>query len=1064
MPGVNVTQTENESPIRVVITPSQSSFFAGEQFSVTITFTNTRTPEAGPSKPAEQAHSQTRTHKRGVHSISSAPLARPPTSPGTPRHAVNSPRKLGGFEDDALPGRKGLVGTAKMGYHDGQLPELLEQRRKKLLAKSLSISISSQELDEQFGEGIIAATPASAPFNKQTFKDTNQSPTSVNVPSPLSRTDTLPLSSDHPHARKQSILDGQFSLDILSPTTSIPPQPYTPTTSLSLSTISETSFSGNPSTHSLPTTTTTTPRTSSPLSPTYSQPAFHPNNSSNSNTVQAYPSFTASSAAPAAGATPRPHHNRRFSQQIQIGLGQPSNVARNQTQPRTAFSSTFPQANTEVVLYSYAQLVGTVHVIPEGAGGATPTHDQAFRMNRIRRALVRKRAVVGGGSMDISQSLHSGSSIASSISGGSQLPRHQPTQGPGYPRRRPGHGRSISFSASLMSLLSPAAGPTPTAMGERAITTSPDHLNGDAASASGLKPINGPGPGGGGLGLGILSSPTLGSGVLEESVDPELPLPTFEAQPSMLAVDLSLPPGESRSYTYTIKLPDVLPPTYKGRALIFSYELVVGTCRAGSSAPNPKQSSGTAGTNSISRVMKVPIRVYNHVTVGRPPRPYDILWPVLHDRLSGLGKGKEREIPEAQGKVVEETGAMVAKLKKTAHLPSPKSGGEGSLEELRQYTKRLIASLPPIVNGNGFDVSTPGIEGKTASSLSASLPTTDSDAMKNVGLRVSLDEAREQEEEEDRAMAGCREAVEILTRLPKKASYDVNKDGVKVAVLTFTKSAYRLGETVSGIVELNDRVGRARVLQLCAILEAHETLPTSVAPLISARNLKRAYAEHHASFTLNTLRTTFALDIPSDASPAFQVRVNDSDCVEPSSTSLPTSLGGLEWKVRLCLLVAIASESSDCGTEGVYFKNLERDGPRGEWGSSWRAPKSLAPLEKPRLGLDHLRKESEKARTKSWTQLFVDSVWTTIGGVAAGGYEREHHDGDESDAESGTGEERDYDGIKPNFAGGVGKGVDYAGGEEGWKEVRLETVECEVPIKVWPGNTAFRAVDVVFDV
>lgn len=46
------------------------------------------------------------------------------------------------------------------------------------------------------------------------------------------------------------------------------------------------------------------------------------------------------------------------------------------------------------------------------------------------------------------------------------------------------------------------------------------------------------------------------------------------------------------------------------------------------------------------------------------------------------------------------------------------------------------------------------------------------------------------------------------------ASYDVNKDGVKVAVLTFTKSAYRLGETVSGIVELNDRVGRARVLQV----------------------------------------------------------------------------------------------------------------------------------------------------------------------------------------------------------------------------------------------------------
>lgn len=42
----------------------------------------------------------------------------------------------------------------------------------------------------------------------------------------------------------------------------------------------------------------------------------------------------------------------------------------------------------------------------------------------------------------------------------------------------------------------------------------------------------------------------------------------------------------------------------------------------------------------------------------------------------------------------------------------------------------------------------------------------------------------------------------------------MNKDGVKVAVLTFTKSAYRLGETVLGVVELNERNSRARVLKV----------------------------------------------------------------------------------------------------------------------------------------------------------------------------------------------------------------------------------------------------------
>ena len=49
----------------------------------------------------------------------------------------------------------------------------------------------------------------------------------------------------------------------------------------------------------------------------------------------------------------------------------------------------------------------------------------------------------------------------------------------------------------------------------------------------------------------------------------------------------------------------------------------------------------------------------------------------------------------------------------------------------------------------------------------------------------------------------------------------MNKDGIKVAVLTFAKSAYRLGETISGIIELNERTSRARVLKvrssICAL-------------------------------------------------------------------------------------------------------------------------------------------------------------------------------------------------------------------------------------------------------
>ena len=53
--------------------------------------------------------------------------------------------------------------------------------------------------------------------------------------------------------------------------------------------------------------------------------------------------------------------------------------------------------------------------------------------------------------------------------------------------------------------------------------------------------------------------------------------------------------------TYNVNLPSWLPPTYAGRAVRFSYQLTVGACRA---LPG----------GSSSRVMKVPVRLYNHVS------------------------------------------------------------------------------------------------------------------------------------------------------------------------------------------------------------------------------------------------------------------------------------------------------------------------------------------------------------------------------------------------------------------------------------------------------------------
>jgi RAB6A-GEF complex partner protein 2 len=71
--------------------------------------------------------------------------------------------------------------------------------------------------------------------------------------------------------------------------------------------------------------------------------------------------------------------------------------------------------------------------------------------------------------------------------------------------------------------------------------------------------------------------------------------------------------------------------------------------------------------------------------------------------------------------------------------------------------------------------------------------------------------------------------------------------------------------------------------------------------------------------------------------------------------------------------------------------------------------------------------------------------------------------GDDGDDDGGVhdgGDEALTDEDDDPEGGEVGLGA----GEEEWREIAVETVECEVPVMVWPGNTAFRPEDVVFDV
>ncbi len=344
--------------------------------------------------------------------------------------------------------------------------------------------------------------------------DDPSAPTTPYTPSPLARTDTLPLSSNHPHARKQSVLDGDFSVDTQSTTSSFP---YTPTSStstfsLALDPIAEAALSPYPSTPAIGS-PTIEPVSFPPPTPTNTHPPV------NNNSVYAYPP-----------PPPRHAHHRP----APIGLGQPSTSARAQLphHPRTAFASTFPPSNTELILYSYAQLTGSVLITP--VPGALPSAEQARTLNALRSGLL-SRAVLGGGSMDITASLN-------------------PLSSPKPRQQLRAHSRSSSFSAG--AALHPVAKrtrgrrrePGTESRWERTLARGGRRARHTRCTRRRRPVRRGLQAGSGSPSVGG----SFGNAPVVAEISPEEPLPTFEVQPAMLAVDLALAPGESRSCMYML--------------------------------------------------------------------------------------------------------------------------------------------------------------------------------------------------------------------------------------------------------------------------------------------------------------------------------------------------------------------------------------------------------------------------------------------------------------------------------------------------------------------------------
>ncbi|KAL8904608.1 MAG: hypothetical protein Q9207_003163 [Kuettlingeria erythrocarpa] len=98
--------------------------------------------------------------------------------------------------------------------------------------------------------------------------------------------------------------------------------------------------------------------------------------------------------------------------------------------------------------------------------------------------------------------------------------------------------------------------------------------------------------------------------------------PILSTPQSLLFTNLRLEPGESQSYTFSYRLPPGLPPTYKGKALKVSYNIIIGIQRA----TQPAQ-------QHIVRSVDFPFRVLPNINGHGDTMSHDLKSPcvMLHN-------------------------------------------------------------------------------------------------------------------------------------------------------------------------------------------------------------------------------------------------------------------------------------------------------------------------------------------------------------------------------------------------------------------------------------------------
>lgn len=295
-------------------------------------------------------------------------------------------------------------------------------------------------------------------------------------------------------------------------------------------------------------------------------------------------------------------------------------------------------------------------------------------------------------------------------------------------------------------------------------------------------------------------------------------IPLLSTPQSILFVDLKLGPGESRTFEYSFKLPRGLPPSHRGKAIKISYQLVLGTQRPGGTKEQQIKS------------VEVPFRVLGSVNEHGELLGHDLMSPyiILRDQAS---------VKAVTGHKLSQS---IAKKEKLSVVVDKKK--DSTLEDFQSYVDNLL-STPN--QSSSQALLTPGAVQRRHSSIPE--PTSAKEAIDMAIMRSNL-----------------------ATDMQQSANrFEIARGGQRVAVIMLARPAYRLGETITAVIEFANAEIACYAVHIS--LESSEKVDQSLA-LRSDASINRVTRKVHASQSESTLfarRIVFSPSIPISSTPSF---------------------------------------------------------------------------------------------------------------------------------------------------------------------------------------------------